>query len=575
MLRGGLSYMKKALPCVRIQTALLKRFLFHLLILIPLASGAQKLELKAGADTPSGQKTIDSLSYIKKHENLKSLYAEAEVLSGKLTQAGYIENELTGNERASDSLFVLTFRLGERTKSLLIYIGVDVREKTKGILSWNETEEIAFADAEARLQLWIATMESNGYPLARLQLRNFRKEGRQLAADLTLDTGNRRNVGDIVINGYDKFPEGHKANIRRMYRKRVFNKENLKSIKNEFDKFRFVTQTKYPEILFTKDTTKVYVYLEKAKPNKFEGFLGFSNDEEKDVRFNGYLDLLLVNLLNSGEEFSLYWKSDGKEQRTFNAALELPYVFRSRIGLKMALNIFRQDSTFQTTRTSLEAGYLFRYNTRAYLGYQSSESSDIQNQNTAVLSDFENRFITASFDYFDYVPSDFLFPERTRIQLKMGTGSRESKFQDDRQFFVSLDARHSFYLNEKNSIFLRTQDYYLGSGHYITNELFRFGGINSIRGFNENSLQGNLMTSLLTEYRYAVAPSLYVYTLLDYGYFRDETSEITDKLLGIGFGAGILTRNGLLNIVYANGTVNRQEIRLSNSIVHISFKTNF
>ncbi len=47
---------------------------------------------------------------------------------------------------------------------------------------------------------------------------------------------------------------------------------------------------------------------------------------------------------------------------------------------------------------------------------------------------------------------------------------------------------HHLELNSKNSIFIKNQSYYLQSDSYVINELYRFGGINSIRGFNENSL---------------------------------------------------------------------------------------
>jgi outer membrane protein assembly factor BamA len=106
------------------------------------------------------------------------------------------------------------------------------------------------------------------------------------------------------------------------------------------------------------------------------------------------------------------------------------------------------------------------------------------------------------------------------------------------------------------------------------NELYRFGGINSIRGFNENSLQGNFFSSILSEYRYLVSSELYVHSIIDYGYFSDSTSSISDNLFGIGFGFGLLTKNGLLNMVYANGNSGNQNIQLSNSVVHLSLKLN-
>ena len=109
----------------------------------------------------------------------------------------------------------------------------------------------------------------------------------------------------------------------------------------------------------------------------------------------------------------------------------------------------------------------------------------------------------------------------------------------------------------------------------MINELYRFGGINSIRGFNENSLQANAFSGIMAEYRYLVASNLYIHSITDYGYFQDKTANIEEKLLGLGFGFGLFTKNGLVNLIYANGSTSEQTIKLSNSIVHISFKTNF
>jgi hemolysin activation/secretion protein len=114
----------------------------------------------------------------------------------------------------------------------------------------------------------------------------------------------------------------------------------------------------------------------------------------------------------------------------------------------------------------------------------------------------------------------------------------------------------------------------LQSDQYIVNELYRFGGINSIRGFNENSLQGNFFSSLLTEYRYLISPELFVHSILDYGYYSDSTNSKSDHLFGFGFGFGLLTKNGLLNLIYANGSSGNQKIQLSNSVVHLSLKLN-
>ena len=553
-----------------------KIFLFFFIIISSGNISAQEFHLKIIGQTKRETKIIDSIGYVLKHKNAKSILDENNLFLEKLTKKGYLESQLTENLKPNDSTFSFKYSLGKKINYARIYIGVKSQENIAGNYSIkNDTLTLPYEEIESFLNATLKKLETNGFSMAKVKLVNIQKSKDFLKADLSINKEIKRQVNDIVINGYDKFPEGHKKNIIRLYRNKVFNQKNLDKLYNDFEKFRFVKQSKYPEILFTKDSTKIYVYLEKTKPNTFDGYVGFTNDETKKVVFSGYVDLVLHNILNSGEKLSLYWKSDGQDQKTFNLGVELPYIFKSPLGIKAELNIFKQDSTFQNTKTSINLGYYFNYNTRLYLGYQSTESSDIQNANTSTLSDFNNSYLTAALEYVDFKNDDFLFPEKTSFDLKIGTGKRDTKLISDNQFFGSLFIKHNFYLNQKNIVNIKSQNFYLQSGNYIVNELQRFGGINSIRGFNENSLQGNLFSSILSEYRYVLTSNLYVHSIIDYGHLQDKTSDSDQNLLGLGFGFGLSTKNGLFNIVYANGSTNNQAIKLSNSIVHISFKASF
>lgn len=560
---------------IEILIGLKKIWLLLLLIGFGGNASAQNLYLKISGKSETETKTIDSIGYRSKHENTKSIIDETNSLSDKLSRMGFLESAIESNEKTNDSTFAVYLQLGKKIDSIHIYIAPDLELQKLFPDNKSDTLAMPYTEVENFMNQNLAKLERNGFALAKLQLANIERKGNHLVAALKLKSSIQRQVNDIVINGYDKFPEGHKQNIKRMYRNKTFNQENLKKVYSDFEKFRFVKQVKYPEILFETDSTKIYVYLEKTKSNTFDGFIGFSNGEDKKLKLNGYVDLILNNILNTGETFTLYWKSDGNDQKTFNAGIELPYIFKSPFGLKAQLNIFKQDSTFQNTKTAIDLGYFFNYNTRVYLGYQSTESSDIQNLNTSSISDFKNSFVTANFEFFEFKPDEYLFPEKTKIYVKTGLGSRNSKFNTNKQFFVNMELKHNLYLNDKNLLNIKTQNFYLNSESYIVNELFRFGGINSIRGFNENSLQANLFTSILTEYRYVLTPGIYAHTIIDYGYFQDKTSNNSGGLLGLGFGFGLLTKNGLFNIVYANGSTKNQAIKLSNSIVHISFKTSF
>lgn len=535
----------------------------------------QNFYLKIEGASEQERKTIDSITYEFKHNTVASLLKEQQRFESKLTQQGFLDWLLLEQKKVNDSSFVFEYKLGNFTKKNTIYIGKLSADEKSLLQLEHDTLVIAMSEVENFMKNKIALLEKKGYSLANLQLINQRKIGHNLFSELRLNLNSKRKITDIAIVGYDKFPTGIKKAITKKAKKATFNQENLKQINEEFSKLQFVNQLKYPEILFTTDSTKVFVYLEKSKPNKFDGFIGFSNDDKSKLTFNGYLDLQLQNILNSGEKFNLYWKNDGNQQTSFNLGTEIPYLFKSPIGIKANLRIFKQDSTFQNTITDLNLGYYFSYNTKVYLGFQKTNSVDIQNTNSFSLNDFTNTFFTSSFDHVNYATDNFIFPERTKVFAKVGLGNRTISSAKSNQFFGQLELNHYFELNQKNSIFIKNQSYYLQSDSYVINELHRFGGINSIRGFNENSLQANVFSGIMAEYRYLVAPNLYVHSITDYGYFQDKTSDIDDKLLGLGFGFGLFTKNGLFNLIYANGSTSEQTIKLSNSIVHISFKTNF
>ena len=558
-----------------------RTLLLFLFIFFSYSTSAQNSYLKISGASEFENKTIDSIGYNKNHSNVKTVFEEMQLVSVKLMKMGYIDTEVLKNSKVNDSTFLFQIQLGNRTNFIHIYKGRNSTLKSLvNFESKSDTLIMKISETESFLDQTLGKLESNGYSLSKLKLVNFRKIKKHLTAELVLEIGNRRQLNDIVINGYDKFPEGHKKEIVRLHKNKTFNQENLKKIFNDFEKFRFVNQTKYPEILFTKDTTKVYVYLEKSKANKFDGYIGFSNDENNKLAFNGYLDLLLVNIMNAGEEFSLYWKSDGGNQKTFNLGVEVPYIFKSPIGIKASLNIFKQDSIFQNTRTTIDLGYFFNYNSRLYLGYQSAESSDIQNKNSAIISDYKNSFLTSNLEYTKQDSENVTFPKKSSIALKMGIGKRTTNqlaqtLGTNKQTYIHINAMHNFYLNRKNCLNINYQNYFLKSDTYIINELYRFGGINSIRGFSENTLQANFMTALISEYRYIISKDLFIHTIMDYGYYQDKSSDNKGNLLGLGLGMGLKTKNGLIKISLANGTTKAQEIKFYDSIVTIRYNVVF
>jgi len=558
-------------------TILRKLIFLCLLQLAVFCSHAQSIRLRVSSNSAQEQKIIDSIPVKQQHESLESALEAGNQLMEALQKKGYLESSYTKLKQPNDSICELHFDLKSLTKTARIYCG-----EQRALFSNSpytlvgDTLVVPYVSITTALESGLKNLEKNGQVLAKLQLVSIEKHSNYITANLQYTAEQNRKLDALVLRGFTNFPAGHLKSLTKQYQKNTFNAALAKRIKKDFDSYPFCTQIKPPEIQFTKDSTSLYIYLQKRNANSFDGFLGFSNNESRNIVLSGYVDVVLQNVLNRGESIEINWKSNGNLQKTFAGQVELPYLFGSPLALKANLQIFQQDSTFQRTKTDVQLGYWFRFNKRAYLGYQSTESSDIQNVNLATLSDFTNQFTTANYSYTDYSNEELVFPERAKMTITIGLGNRNTSTQKNRQYYMSSYLMKDWKINTKNQLLVRNELYYLQSKSYLINELLRYGGINSIVGFNENSLQGNFLNAARVEYRKNLSQTLYWSSVLDYGFYQDKTiSEQYESLTGIGTGLKLANKNGLLSILYAVGSTAKQQLDTKNALIQISFKTFF
>ena len=236
------------------------KFLFGLILCFCFQfSLGQNFYLKIAGTSEKENNTIDSLQYESKHATVALILEEQKRFESKLTNQGFFEWLLLEQKKVNDSSFVFKYSLGNSIKNNNIYIGKLSAEEKSLLQLENDTLIIATNEVENFMKSKIILLEKKGYSLANLQLVNQRKIENSLISDLQLKLNSKRNITDIVIVGYDKFPTGIKKAITKKAKKATFNQDNLKQINDAFEKLQFVNQLKYPEILFTQDSTKIFV----------------------------------------------------------------------------------------------------------------------------------------------------------------------------------------------------------------------------------------------------------------------------------------------------------------------------
>lgn len=560
-----------------------KQLLFVLLNLV-FVSGhfciGQSLSLMISGESEIATEKIDSIGYIKQFEDYKNLKAEVNSLKTKLIKKGFIDTKIKAITKQNDSTYNASLYIGEKINTIRIYFDNIFNTKllnATNIKIEDDYFEVEIENLEKTLKLLNKRIAEDGDPFSTLQLKNIRKRSTDLiVADLFTKSNQKRKIDKIIVKGYEKFPKSYIKRFLKLKEGQSFNLEEIQTKTEELQNLRFAKEIKSPEVLFTSDSTTLYLYTEKTKSNNFDGYLGFGTNENTNrLDFDGYVDLRLVNNLNFGESLRIFYKSDEIDQQTFDVNLNAPYLFGSPIGLEVGLNIFRKDSTFSTTKQQARLNYQITPNHRLSAGLGSSVSSDLLDLNSALIDDYNSSYFQVGYNYIKPQFYDLLFPVNFWLDAGANFGNRTQNNTETQQNVFNLEAYKIFNLNNRNSVFLRLTGAILNSDNYLDNELFRFGGINSIRGFEENSLVANLFGVINTEYRYRLSNGIYVHSVIDAAYFENDLTDSKTKLFGFGFGLGLLTKAGLFRLNYSSGKTENIPFKLSDSKIHVSLTSTF
>ena len=540
---------------------------------------AQGLQLIIISSNAQETKTIDTIGYSKSFENYETLLLEIERFKELAYSLGYIESTVQSLTK-NTSETVAQLMLGPKYESVQIYGNkvlfelLDLKPiETTGSLSYHQTK---VSELEVLMNQLTDALASKSFPFASVTLKNIIPiDKTTLKADLLVVTKQARQLNTVEIKGYDKFPRSFIKHYLGIKTNIPFDLKAIQTKTETLDQLSFTNQLRPAEVLFTQDTTSVYLYLEKNKSNRFDGFLGFSSEKTTgNLELNGYLFLNLVNNLNYGESFVLNYRSDENDLKTFESKLTLPYLLKSPIGSELKLNIFKKDSTFTTAEQSVNLFYQLNPKQRLFVGIKTAQSNALEPIESSTIVDYKTNAYELRYTYQNRAPEDLLFPVKSQMEVRLSRATRKTSALKTNQNIYLIKAAHLFNLNKSNSLYINLNAQGIDSKNYVSNELLRFGGIRTIRGFEENSINASSFGMLASEYRLRLSPSLYVHSIIDAAYFNTPIKS-DQKLVGIGFGFGLVTEAGLLKFNLANGQLENQNFKFSDSKVHLSLTATF
>lgn len=526
---------------------------------------AQEISLLLSATDKTERAILEKVDYLSKHKDTISLHLELDRIADYLKNRGYFTNTLLRIEKENKKQ-VAFFSLNNKIDQVVIKVNLTTEIYFEKTAVKNGVVILPIDKLAATLSRISGELDKEGKSFSKVQLKNISIKNKTVFADLKITPSKKRIIHKVILKGYEKFPRSYVKNYFNIRPTTLFNQQKINEIATAAKNLQFITEIKPPEVLFTKDSTLLYLYLRKKQHNSFNGIVSFASKENGDVFFNGNIDIRLQNILDTGERFELFWNRIGEEKQEFKVTSEVPYIFNSKLSPNISFSIYKQDSTFLNTKFDSKLFYHFNSKIKFAATYTSESSENLTEMINNNIETYRNYFLGIQFQY-RKPKNDFFFNDQFFLTINPTLGKRKTNTRSLPQFKIETSASYLWDLSERNSIYIKNKIGYLNSDSFIDNELFRIGGANSIRGYNEQSIYTNTYTYFNLEYRYLTSEKSYLYTISDIG--RAEVNAENKNILGLGLGYLFHTQKNQINIGLIAGKNNKKIlIRNTQLLIH-------
>ena len=488
---------KKIIPYIYI--LFLSCFSHHIL--------GQENELILVTNDTIQNRIVSEIYYTKKHLQKKDVLDEINRILEQVKKRGFFTARIDSISKA-DKTFSAHIDLGKKTNEIIIINKLNPEERTKlyGAPKISESAidsiKIKTNEFDEFTNQLLEKIDRKGKSFSEISYINPIIKNDTLIIELTISDSSNRTIDKVIVRGYNAFPEKFISNYFLINTKTVFSKQKLKTISTLTNRLDFIKENKAPEVLFKKDSTHLYLFFDKLGTSSFDGIVNFSSKENgKGLLLNGNLDLKLNNALNSGEKFEIIWNKVSDEKTDFKINSYVPYLFNSKFSTKLEFNLYRQDSTFINTSFKINTDYSINQRSHASLLYSSENSNYLLNTSDNELETYSNYFIGLGYQM-NKLSTSNLYDFNNGININLIIGKRKTSLESINQLKLHFSAFANLQINDKGYLAIKNESGLLSSKNYLLNELFRIGGANSIRGYNEQSIFTNGYSYSNIEFRY-------------------------------------------------------------------------
>jgi outer membrane protein assembly factor BamA len=447
----------------------------------------------------------------------------------------------------------------------------------------------------------LTAFENSGYPFASVNFEPVHFEDSIIHLHINTFKNDYYFIDSILIKGEAKISPSYVYRSIQIQPGDAFNQKRIHAIDRQIRNLSFLSVIKPTEVEFKEKSADLYLYLKKQPANTFHGIIGFypENETTGKLLITGDLNLNLVNSFGRGEELSLQWEKLESSTQKLNLGLGYPYLFNTNLGVDADFELYKKDTLYLSLHTGIGL-QLFLDGEKSLRGYyRYKNSSRIGNSQPGInpnLADIQSNLFGLSFRWMHL---DYPFNPRKGVSLNIfgGAGFKninnlqniaDSLQTNPENQWIELDAGLDFDIYHpvyQQFIFhfsntTRYLDQLSGGDQealFFENELYRFGGTRSLRGFDENMLSASIYSIQNIELRYLFEQNSAFYLFWNGAYYyKNVIREVTEDFpWGVGIGADFETRAGIFTISYALGKQFDNPLEIRSAKIHFGYVSRF
>ena len=528
----------------------------------------------------------DSLSLKNELNNILIILQDEAYLNASFDSVLFNDTVVKAYLNPGNKYYWLNISFNRLDKTMLRRIGINERFFRNKSVYYNR-----YLTTTRKIVNWY---ENNGYPFISVYLDSISIINNNISAELKINLNNKILFDSLDVQGNINISDKFLRQYTGIQDGRLFNEKVVKDLSRKLEELPFLSEHRPFELEFTPEKAKAYLYLDKRKANSFNGIIALYQRDKYTGKpgLRGELNFKLYNSFGNGEKILLDWKKLESTSQKLSTEFNYPYIFSTPGGFALEFGLFKKDSTFININTKLNFQYLFSGNNSFYVFLKNTVSTVLSTPGSIItnnpLPDVNTTLYGTGIEYkkLDYIynpkqgviiigsigAGNKKYPGESNVSGKVENSSGTEKYIE-----VLADLAYYFPVAPKMTLKIRNLAGFKNADNLFENELFRIGGLKSIRGFEEESFLASSYNVTSLEYRYLFERNSAFYIFFDVGYYKRTENDlvINDTPFGFGVGVDFETRAGIFTLNYALGRQHGNPIEFNSGKVYFGLVNRF